>query len=280
MNKVNLADINASLQKLTDIALTFAPKLVGALILLITGMWVVNTLVKIMSKTMERTNISPEIQPFLSSLVNVLLKVLLIFSAAGIVGIETTSFVAMLGAAAFAVGIALQGSLSNFAAGIMILIFKPFKVGDLIKVNDQLGHVLEIQIFNTIIRTFDNKTVILPNSLAVGNVVTNLTTRDYLRVELSIQIPFEEDFDEIQKILVEALRNTPKVLAEPAPFVGINGFEDHGVKLDVFPFALVEDYWDVYYETYRNVKKALAQHKVKVPYPEGVAFGDFGKSQQ
>ena len=207
-------------------------------------------------------------------MVGVLLKVMLIFSVAGVVGIDTTSFVAVMAAAGFAIGMALQGSLQNFAAGVMVLIFKPYKVGDIIDVHDQMGKVLEIQIFNTLIATFDNRTVIIPNSMAISDVITNLSAREHLRIELMVPMPYQEDFDKVENIVLDALRNTPGVLEDPAPFVGIHTFDSHSIQLAVWPHAKTDDYWDVYFAAQKNVKSALRNHNIKVAYSEGIELGN------
>ena len=264
------------LDKLIGMTIEFAPKLLLALVVLIIGLWIIRNIVKMIGKTMDKSNLDKDIQPFLKSLVGVLLKVMLLFSVAGIVGIETTSFVAVLAAAGFAIGMALQGSLGNFAAGVMILLFKPYRIGDLIKTQDQTGHVQEIQIFNTIISTPDNKTVIIPNGQAISGPITNLSTREYLRLDLNIAIPYEEDFPKVERIILEALLSTPKVLSDPAPFVGIEQFDSHNIKLAVRPHAKTEDYWEVYFNSYRNVKEALSRNGIKMAYSEGIELGNIG----
>lgn len=262
---------------ITEMLIKYTPKVLFALVLLWVGFRLINRLVGSGLKAMERSGLSQDVRPFLASLMGLLLKALLVFSAAGIVGIETTSFVAALAAAGFAVGLALQGSLGNFAAGIIILIFKPYKAGDLISIGDNTGYVTEVQIFNTVMATLDNKTVIVPNSEAINGAITNLSTRKILRVDLEVPMPYSEDFERVESILLEALRHTPKVLESPAPFVGIQKFDSHSIVLDVRPYAEAEHYWDVHYAAYRNIKRALSQHGIQVAYSEGVEMGAIGK---
>lgn len=266
----------AKVNDLTSLAVQYAPKLVGAVLVLLVGLRVVNYLSRMLQRAMEKSGVGPEIRPFLISIVSVLLKVLLIFSVAGIVGIETTSFVAMLAAAGFAIGIALQGSLENFAAGVLILIFKPYKVGDLIEVQDQMGHVLEVQIFNTVIKTLDNRTVIIPNRMANSDIITNLTALGKLRVEIEVSMPYSEDFDKVKGIILEALKETPGVLEAPVPTVGIQTFDSHSILLAVWPYALTEDYWSVKFEAARQIKAAMGRNGIKVAYSEGVELGEIG----
>lgn len=262
-------------QQFMHMLVDYAPKLLLALLLLLIGLGVINKLSDWASKAMQRRGVGDDIRPFLSSMINVLLKVLLIFSVAEIVGIKTTSFVAMLAAVGFAVGLALQGSLSNFAAGVLILIFRPYRTGDLIQVNDFIGNVTEIQIFNTIITTPDNKMVIIPNSVPISGIITNLSARKFLRIDLRIAVAYTENFEKVQEILLDTLRNTPKVLTDPAPFVGLERFDTHNMIIAIRPFSTVEDYWDVYFETHRRVKKALGEHGIQMMFPERGSLAEF-----
>lgn len=265
---MNQDQIMSSLDNLRNQGLEFAPKIVGAILCLIIGFWIANKITNIFKRQMNKSGMDKDIQPFLASVVNVTIKIMVILSVAGIVGIKTTSFIAVLGAATLAIGMALQGSLGNLASGVMILIFKPYRVGDLVDVQGQVGTIEEIQIFNTIIKSLDNKKVIMPNSVATKDIITNLSAMDYLRVDLNITVPYERDFDnEIRPLIMEAIAATPKVLKDPAAYVEIEAFEANGLKLCVRPHATVEDYWDVYFGTYRNIKAALGKAGIEVPYP-------------
>ncbi|MCB0641723.1 MAG: mechanosensitive ion channel family protein, partial [Phaeodactylibacter sp.] len=248
-----------------------------ALLLLFFFFKAVGRIVGLTGRAMDWAGLRGTLLPFVRSLVNVSLKVLLVFSIAGQVGVDVTSFVAVLAAAGFAIGMALQGSLSNFAAGVMILIFKPYKTGDLIDVEGQMGHVEQIQIFNTIITTLDNRTVIIPNSTAIGGIITNLSAKGSLRVDLTITMPYQEDFPRIRQILLDAVHNTPKVLPAPAPFVGIETFDSHNIILAVRPYANTEDYWEVYFSTNENIKKALSENGIQIAYSEGIELGPIGQ---
>lgn len=272
-----MEDFSKYLDQFTGMIIEYAPKLGLALLVLLIGLRLINRLVDFVTNMMEKNGLSADIRPFLSSIIGVGLKLLLIFSVAGIIGIETTSFVAVLAAAGFAVGMALQGSLSNFASGVMILIFRPYKVDDLIQIEETQGHVEEIQIFNTIVTTLDNRTVIIPNSMAISGIITNLSTKKHLRVDLNVTMPYAEDFPKVEAIILEAVKSTPKVLTEPAPFVGIESFDSHNIILAVRPYCQTEDYWDVYFEVYRNVKQAMGAHNIQVAYSEGVELGKIGK---
>lgn len=246
----------------------WAPRLVGAILVLLIGLWIINGITKMARRGMERSGLDQDVIPFLTSMISVILKVLLILSIAGMIGIETTSFIALIGMAGLAIGMALQGTLGHFASGVMILIFKPYKVGDLVDMQGQLGHVEEIQVFNTIIRALDNKQVIMPNGIATSGVITNLSTHENLRVDLNIAMPYEEDFEKVQSIVLKALNETPKVLRDPAPVVEIEKFQEHNILLAVRPYSTTADYWDVYFGAYKNVKAALGKNNIKVAYPK------------
>ena len=252
---------------LVEQLIAWAPKIVGAILVLIIGLWIIGAIMKAVRRGLESTGLDKDVVPFLSSIISVLLKVMLLISVAGIVGIETTAFIALIGAAGLAIGMALQGTLGHFASGVMILIFKPYGVGDLVDLQGQLGHVQEIQVFNTIIHTLDNKRVIIPNGIATSGIMTNLSATEHLRVDLNIAMPYEADFDQVQGIIMEAIKRTPKVLNSPEPVVEIEKFDAHNILLAVRPYAKCEDYWDVYFGTYKSVKDALGKSGIRVAYP-------------
>jgi small conductance mechanosensitive channel len=265
--------ITNNLGGLIDGLLAWAPKLIGAILVLIIGLWIVNKLVDVMAKGMAKSGLDADLIPFLTSMISVILKVMLLISVAGIVGIETTAF-ALLGMAGVALGMALQGTLGHFASGVLILLFKPYKVGDLVDIQGQVGTVKEIQVFNTIIDSLENKKVIIPNGIATSGIMTNLSATDYLRVDLNIAMPYEEDFDKVQKIVLDALKSTPHVLTTPAPVVEIEKFDENNILLAVRPFSTCETYWDVYFGSYKNVKAALGKANIEVAYPKRKMIGD------
>jgi len=259
--------VTSRLGGLVDILIAWAPKLVGAILFLLIGLWIIGIIMKMIRKALVKSGLDQDVVPFLSSMISVLLKVMLVISVAGILGIETTSFIALIGMAGLAIGMALQGTLGHFASGVMILIFKPYRVGDLVDVQGTVGHVEEIQVFNTIIKTLDNKRTIIPNGIATSGVITNLSSHNMLRVDMNIAMPYEEDFDKVQGIVMEALKNTPGVMTDPAPVVEIEKFDANNIVLAVRPYATPGDYWDVYFGSYRNVKAALGKNNIRVAYP-------------
>ncbi len=274
---MDFESINLKLKEFLNGAMDFAPKIVMAIATLLIGLWVIKNLEEIIGRAMEKSGLSQDIRPFLQSMISIALKVMLIFTVAGMIGIETTSFIAVLGALAFAVGMALQGSLGNFAAGVMILIFKPYKTGDWIQIGDNMGKVSEIQMFNTIIKTFTNNTIIIPNGIAISDVIINLSTDRYVRLDLNVYMPYAEEFEKVKPIIMDALRSIPEVLEEPLPDVGIESFDSHSILLAVRPYCLPDDYGKVHLEAMRKVKAALGANNIKVAYSEGIELGDIGK---
>lgn len=267
---------NNYLQQFGEMVIAYTPKIVLAAIVLIIGIKIINKLAKLAARGMEKAGISANILPFIRSLVGVSLKVLLVFSVAGIVGIETASFIAVLAAAGFAVGLALQGSLSNFAAGIIILLFKPYKVEDWIEVDGKFGKVEEILIFNTIIVTPGLKTLIIPNGQIIENIVTNYSKKGFIRIELSVTMPYSESFPKVRDIILDELRSITKVLDEPEPEVGIESYDSHNIIVGVRPYVKPDDFWEVTFESYERIKAAFNRNKIQVAYSEGVELGEIG----
>jgi len=256
--------------KAIESAIEYGPKVVLAIVVLIIGFFIANKITKLIKRIMNNKGVDVSLQSFIGSLVMVLLKAMVVISVADMVGIETTSFVAVIGAAGLAVGLALQGTLQNFAGGTLIMIFKPFKVGDLIEAQGQLGTVKDIQIFVTILTTFENKTIIIPNGVLSNGTITNYTTEGKIRVDLNFGIAYRADLKVVKNALIEIMESHPKVLKDPAPFVGIESFEDSSVKLAVKPYCKPEDYWDVYFDIYELGKEALSNANVEIPFPQMV----------
>jgi small conductance mechanosensitive channel len=255
---------------LSDIVETYLPKVAAAVITLLVGWWLIGRINRWLNKLLTNKTVDISLVPFLSSMTNATLKVLLLVSVASMVGIETTSFVAVLGAASLAVGLALQGSLANFAGGVLILLFKPFKVGDLIESDGVLGVVQSITVLNTILATPADNTAILPNGQVANNKVLNYTKENNRRVDLTVGVGYGEDIEKAKKVLLEAMKNVPNVLESPAPVVGILSFGDSSVDLTVRPYAKSTEYWNVYFAANEAIKKALDENNIEIPYPHQV----------
>lgn len=251
-----------------ELVMKHGPRLVLAIFTLMIGLWIIRVAGKLADRMIRSGKVDPTLGPFVHSLISWSLKALLFISVASMVGIETTSFVAVLGAAGLAVGLALQGSLSNFAGGALILLFRPYKVGDLIQAQGHLGVVKEIQIFTTVMTSPDHKQIILPNGPVANGDIVNFTTEGKIRVDLTIGVAYEADLDQAKSVLMGVLKDNPLVLAEPAPFVGVSELADSSVNFVVRPHVKPEHYWDVYFGVTENAKKALDAAGIGIPFPQ------------
>jgi small conductance mechanosensitive channel len=265
-NTVALAETLS--MKAYELGLEYAPKLALAILTLIIGLWVISGISKLVKISMKRSKVDPTLIPFMDSLVSWLLKVLLFISVASMIGIATTSFIAVLGAAGLAIGLALQGSLANFAGGVLIMIFKPYKVGDLIESQGHLGVVKEVQIFNSILISPQSKQVIIPNGAVSNGPIVNYTVEGKIRVDLTVGIAYNADIDLAKSVLMEVLTSNEKVMSDPAPFVGVSEMGDSSVNFVVRPHCLPEHYWDVFFDVNEAMKKALDKNDISIPFPQ------------
>lgn len=253
---------------LTTNGLSFCVSLLGALAFLFIGFWVSKLIVKALRKMMVRKNSDPGLISFVTSLANIALKIMIIISVMGMVGIQMTSFIAVLGAAGIAVGMALQGTLSNFASGVMILIFKPYKVDDYIEANGVAGVVKEIQIFNTIITTVDNKTIIVPNGSLATNTLTNYSKQPIRRVDWTVGVSYGTDFNVAKESIMRILNADSRVLKDPEIFVSISSLSDSSVDIVVRVWVNSPDYWDVYFDFYNTVYAKFNEEGISFPFPQ------------
>ena len=258
------------IEKGYDLIINFGPKLIAAILIWIIGSLVIKMILKGFKKVMEKRNYDRSLHNFLANLISWGLKIVLIVVILGTVGIETTSFAAILAAAGLAVGLALQGSLGNFAGGVLIMIFKPFKIGDLIEAQGQIGVVKEIEIFTTKLTGLSNKEIIIPNgSLSNGNIV-NYTTEGTRRVDLVFGVGYDSDIKKTKEVLMNILTSHPKVLKDPAPTVNVMELADSSVNFAVRPWCESADYWTVYFEITEQTKEALDAAGIEIPYPHQV----------
>lgn len=248
----------------------YSPRIVLSIVVLIVGLWIISKSVKIINGVMNKRGMDESLRHFLKSLFSVTLKIVLFISIADLVGVKTTSFIALLGAAGLAVGLALQGSLSNFAGGTLIMIFRPYKVGDLVECQGYIGHVKEIQVFNTILLTLQNQTVILPNGLVSNGPIKNISHEGNVRVDLVVGIAYGADIKKAKEVIMEVMDQNELVLKDPLPSVNVLELADSSVNLAVRPFAAPEHYWDVYFQTLENVKIALDRENIEIPFPQRV----------
>ncbi|HBH48514.1 MAG TPA: mechanosensitive ion channel protein MscS [Bacteroidales bacterium] len=256
------------IQLLLNGLITHGPKVLYAILTLIIGLWIIKSPTKFIKKAMQVREIDESLLSFLSSLISILLKTLLIVSVIGMVGIQVTSFIAILGAAGLAVGMALSGMLQNFAGGVIILLLKPFKVGDYITAQGHSGTVNKIQIFNTILKTPDNKTVILPNGgLSTGSLV-NFSEEATRRVDLLFGISYDDDIDKARSIIEKVISGNNKVLQDPSPFIGVVELADSSVNFAVRLWVESANYWDVFFFMQETIKKQFDAEGVTIPFPQ------------
>jgi small conductance mechanosensitive channel len=271
-NMFRLLQINADkwFNELRSAGMSFAPKLISALLVLVIGLWVIKLISKLIGRIMSARHYDASLQTFLLSFFKVTMNILLIITVASMMGVNTTSFAALIAGAGIAIGAALNGSLGNFAGGVMMLVFKPFKIGDLIEAQGVTGNVAEMGIFNTVMLTPDHKTVIMPNGPLSTGIITNYTTAGYLRVDLEFAIAPEIDIEKARRVSTEAMQSHSKVLKEPVPEVAVLKVGDGMVKLAVRPYCLQADYWDVYFNVQELVKNAWDKNGIEGPIPHRV----------
>ncbi len=245
-------------------------KLLGGLFALIVGLWVIRILIKAIGKALTSRRIDPTLKPFILTAIGFILKFLLFISIAGIVGIPTASFAALIAGIGIAIGAAFNGSLGHLASGVMLLIFRPFQVGDLIEVNGELGFVKEISVFVTILETFQNKTSIIPNGTITSNKIVNYSTVGNLRVDMPFGIQYGSNINSAKEIVMQVLKDDANVLHEPAPRVAVNNLGENGIELLALPYASSENYWDVYWDTRQKIVEALGAAQYQAPLPQRI----------
>lgn len=263
-------------ENLIDWAVTFTPKLILSAFVAYIGFKIVARLSKLFETALKKSNVAPDFISFLSNIADVLLKIGLILVCISILGVEMSSLVALIAAAGFAVGLALQGFLGNFASGLTIVFFKPYKIGDWVSIAGTFGKVRSIQIFNTILLTPGDKTIVIPNGKVTDDAVTNFSTEGKLRLEMNVTMPYSESFPRVKDIINNALLSCKYVLKNPEPIVGIEKFESHNIVITIRPYVLPDDYWSATFEINEKIKLAFSQNDVKVAYSEGVELGQIG----
>lgn len=272
---------SSRLQHYLDLALDQAvfiiPRLLLGFFILWLGFKLIKKLSALIKKALIKFGATETLRPFITSIINVGLKIFLFMLVANVVGADVTGLIAILAAAGFAIGMALQGSLGNFASGVLILSLRPYKTGDWVSVEDKFGKVKEIGIFNTIIITPGHNLLIVPNSKVTDTVVTNFSNKGVLRIELKVTIPYDESYPKVEKIIKSTISTLPILLKEPAPEVGIANFDSHNVEISVNPYVLPDNFWKGKFEFNAAIKKALHANNVKVAYSEGVEMGAIGE---
>ncbi len=257
-----------TIEKLTDMALVYAPKLGAAILVLIVGLLIVKLMTKGFVAGLTRSKIDNSLVPFLSGIFSMLLKALLIITVLGMIGIEMTSFIAMLGAVGLAIGMALSGTLQNFAGGVMILIFKPYKVGDFIEAKGYSGTVSQIQIFNTILKTGDQKTIIIPNSNLNNSSMINFSTSPKRRVDWTFGIAYGDDVDVARETIRQLCAEDERIHKDPDVFVAVAALADSSVNLAVRVWVDSANYWPVFWDMNEKVYKTFPDKGLNIPFPQ------------
>ena len=265
------------LSKAVDSIVTYLPSAVGAILILWIGFKVIGKIMTFVEGLLAKSSLSDTVKPFLLSVLGVILKVAVILAAAGFAGVDLSIFATIIGASVLAIGLSLQGSLGNLASGLLVLSMKPYKVGDWIEINEKFGKVTEIGIFNTTVVTPGNKTLIIPNSLMTSDVITNHSERGVIRLEIDVTMPYAESFPKVKAIIIEAISTIPNILDTPKPEIGIEGYDSHSVQIAVRPYVEPDNFWEVTFACYENIKKAFSDNNIKVAYSEGVEMGSIGQ---
>ena len=256
-----MEQVNLYVEKAGELLITYGLKLLGAVVALLIGLWIIKILVRSVRKGLDKGKMDESLKPFLTSMITIMLKTLLFISVLGMMGIQMTSFIAVIGAAGLAVGMALSGTLQNFAGGVMILLFKPFKVGDFISSQGYSGSVKAIQIFNTILNTDDKQTIIIPNGgLATGSMV-NFSTEPQRRVDWSFSIGYGDDVDKARSAMMNLIYEDSRISKDPEPFIAVSELGDSSVKLTVRVWVNSSDYWGVFFDMNEKVYKTFSQRK-------------------
>jgi small conductance mechanosensitive channel len=261
-------DFNNIIEQVRAYAVAYGIKIIGAIVALIIGLWLIGIISKLFSRTLDKRNVDQNLKPFLNGLVNALLKVALAITVAGMLGIEMTSFVAILGAAGLAIGLALSGTLQNFAGGVMILLLKPFRVGDYIEAQGYEGVVNAIGIFATVLKTLDNRTVILPNGPLSTGTMVNYTDEEIRRVDMTFGIAYGDSTDEARVAIQKAVDSIDLILKDPATDILVSELGDSSVNFAVRAWTKAETYWDVYFAVHEAIYNTFNKEGLSIPFPQ------------
>ena len=248
--------------------MAYGPNLLAAILIFLIGRWAARLLADLSARLMDKAKVEKTLSVFAKNIIYWALFIFVCIAALNKAGVETTSFIAILGAAGLAVGLALQGSLANFASGVMIILFRPFKVGDFIAAGGTMGTVEEIQIFCTILNAPDNRREVVPNSKIMGDNITNFSAIEKRRIDLVFGISYGDDMKKAKEVLMDVVKANPKVLADPAPVVAVSELGESSVNLVCRPWVRPGDYWDVYFSTVEEGKRALEKAGITIPFPQ------------
>ncbi len=265
---VSSGRIDVILDKLLEMSISAGKNILVAIIVFIVGRFLISMINKFFAQILEKRKIDVTIKTFLKSLVNILLTLLLIVSVVGALGVNTTSFAALLASAGVAIGMALSGNLQNFAGGLIVLLFKPYKVGDWIEAQGVSGTVSEIQIFHTILTMADNKVVYIPNGNLSSGIVVNYSRKETRRIEWVVGVDYGEDLAKVERVVRELLDADPRILKDPAPFVALNALSASSVDVTIRVWVAAADYWDVNFEVRKNIYNEFNKQNINFPFPQ------------
>lgn len=260
--------LSSAIEKLIESGIQLGERLLAALIIFVIGKFIVNWLNKLFARLLVKRNVDPSIQSFLKSMVNILLLLMLILAVIGKLGIELTGFAALIASAGVAIGMSLSGNLQNFAGGLLILIFRPYKIGDYIEAAGVAGTVQDIQIFHTIVVTVDNKVIYAPNGSMSSGVVTNYSKMDTRRVDWNFSVEYGEDFKRVEKVIRDIIAADSRILTDPAPFVEVGELASSSVNVTVRVWVKSADYWDVLFAMNQNVYATFNKEGINFPFPQ------------
>jgi len=246
----------------------FGLKLLAAIVVFFVGKWLARKISNLLRRGMEKAETDPTLIGFVGNITYFGLLTMVVIAAVGQLGVQTTSFIAVLGAAGLAVGLALQGSLANFAAGVLMIIFRPFKAGDFVETAGTSGVVEEVQLFTTKMRTPDNKTVIIPNAQVTAGTITNYSARDTRRLDLVFGVGYGDDLDKVKRVILEVLGAEERLLKDPEPLVGVLNLGESSVDFAVRPWVNSSDYWPVFFDLQEKMKKRFDQEGISIPFPQ------------
>jgi small conductance mechanosensitive channel len=265
---INNVNIDKIVETISLYASTYALKIVAAIIIFIIGKWVSRKISGVISKLLHKNNIDETLINFLENIVYYTLLVVVVIAALGQLGINTTSFLTIVGAAGLAIGLALKDSLANFASGVMLILFRPFRVGDVVNAGGAIGKVDGITIFNTILNTPDNQRVIVPNSAITSGVITNITANPTRRVDLVMGIGYDDDIKKAKEIMEQIIKDDDRILSDPAPTIAVSELADSSVNFVVRPWVKTDDYWNVYFDLTEKIKTTFDKEGITIPYPQ------------
>ncbi len=261
-------DTDALLASISESGAHFGMNIVAAIAIFLIGRWITKALKGLVIKAMERASVEPVLVKFAANIVHTILLVFVVLAAVGQLGVQTTSLIAIIGAAGLAVGLALQGSLANFAAGVLLIIFRPYRIGDFVEGGGVAGVVEEVQIFTTILKSPDNKRIVVPNGQMMGGTIVNYSSHPTRRVDLTASVSYDDDADKVRVTLASILDADERVLKDPAPTIKMHAHGDSSIDWIVRPWVNTEDYWAVYWDLTEAIKKRFDKEGISIPFPQ------------